>query len=198
MKKILSLALLGVILLSATACDKSENSIIDSVEETQFDVDRVCESIVIKGHKIEIPIRLCDIGGEWSYELMSESVETGLNGAYVYCEGELIYSGSVNNCYKGNEGDGIIYYVAIEDDSGSIDGITPLKATKQEVIEKYGEPSFKQGDEAYEAYYYGSKDLTPLNALGGRYVFIAFENGIVTCVSVSCSDHTVDLNNFLE
>lgn len=197
MRKILIAVLMSAVILTISSCSISEKQDNNSDKNTKSEsyIDRACKNIVIKGHSIEIPFKLGSLKDGWTYELMAEPSENGLTGADILYNGEWIYSANVENCFQGSEDDGIVYYIALENENGSIDGITPFKTTKGEVLNKYGEPNRKQCHETFEAYWYDDNGAPSSGIFGNKAVFISFENELVYCISVSCSNVSFDLES---
>ena len=124
-----------------------------------FDIETVRKNIVIKGQPFEVPTVLKDLSDGWTWKENENSKlrDEGLGFAHIYYNEEEVFVAGVENYYEGTEEKGIIYHFTIEADDSSIDGLTPLKSTKQDVIEKYGEPDeVRQMEEPFiDGYYYG-------------------------------------------
>ena len=105
-----------------------------------FDMERISKSIIIKGQPFEVPVALCDLGEGWTWEEEWTQSDGGGALVYIYYEGEQWFGGTVENYYAGAEDQGSFYNLTIETDDCSIDGFVPYITTKQEVMEKYGEP----------------------------------------------------------
>lgn len=153
-RKIMLILASWILIFSVTACGKQVGSFvanesivgpdISQLEETEgFDMERIRKSVVIKGQSFEIPIALSDLGEGWTWKEHEASWAAGKGGGlvYVYYNDEEWFVGSVRNYYEGSEDKGIICNLTIETDDCSIDGLVPLQSTKQDVIEKYGEPN---------------------------------------------------------
>lgn len=187
-RKIMLILALLMLVSGTVACGKQTDSslvneseteqIISQTEESEgFDMERIRNSVIIKGQPFEIPIALSDLGEGWTWKEHENSwVGSEGNGlVYVYYNDEEWFVGTVRNYYEGNEMEGIIYNLGIESEDSSIDGLVPLVSTKQEVIERYGEPneiSEKSGN-----YHYGTTnyDSTPLGPLNEQELSIAFD-----------------------
>ena len=160
-----------------------------------FDIETVRKNIVIKGQPFEVPTVLKDLSDGWTWK-ESETTkwrDEGLGFAHIYYNEEEVFVAGVENYYEGTEEKGIIYNLTIETDDSSIDGLIPLKSTKQEVIEKYGQPDkVKQMEEPFiDGYYYGTTNDD--NTIGGRIneqrINIKFtEEGIVKIISITYAD----------
>lgn len=143
-RKIMLLPASLILVFCVTACGRQTDSagyIPEGIEG--FDMERIRNSVIIKGQPLEIPIALSDLGEGWTWKEHEASWASG-NGSglvYVYYNDEEWFVGSVRNYYEGSEDEGIICNLTIETDDCSIDGLVPLQSTKQDVIEKYGEPN---------------------------------------------------------
>lgn len=203
MRKILIAVLMSAVILTVSSCSISKKPTDNSNRNTQSEsyIERAAKNIVIKGYSIEIPFKLGSLNDGWTYELMAEPSENGLTGADILYNGEWIYSANVENCFDGSEDDGIVYYIALENENGSIDGITPFKTTKSEVLDKYGEPNHKQSHDSFESYWYTDSGTSPPvnfennTAVISKSVLVSFEGEQVRCISVSCSDASFDLES---
>lgn len=201
-RKIMLMLVLLMLVSGTVACGKQIDSslvnepeteqAISQTEETEgFDIERIRKSIIIKGQPFEIPIALSDLEEGWTWkEHESSWVGSDGNGlVYVYYNDEEWFVGTVRNYYEGNEMEGIIYNLGIETEDSSIDALIPLVSTKQEVIERYGEPneiSEKSGN-----YHYGTmnNDSTNLGPLNEQELSIAFdEKGTVIKIIITYAD----------
>lgn len=199
-KKLIAAVLAVTISAAFTGCDKSENPgsvpespAIVSNSETGFDIDRARKSIVVKGQPFEIPTPLKEIKGDWSYKVDDTMCQEGTCLVEIYYKDELMLKGGGENYFNGKDKEAIMYNTTIKTDDCSVDGITPLKTTKQEVLEKYGEPDSASEDPEGDCYHYGITGVS--NMIGGRFnnqcITIRFtESGIVKLVSVTYADLT--------
>ncbi len=202
--KIVLLTLCAVMAVMVFAGCKNENieaadtGSVDSAAEDSngtFDIETVRKNIVIKGQPFEVPTVLKDLSNGWTWKENENSklCDEGLGLASIYYNEEEMFIAGVENYYEGTEEKGIIYNLTIETDDSSIDGLIPLKSTKQEVIEKYGQPDkVKQMEEPFiDGYYYGTTNDD--NTIGGRIneqrINIKFtEEGIVKIISITYAD----------
>lgn len=150
-KKIMLMLVSLMLLFSVTACNKRVDSstvnelimepdISQSEEAEGFDMERIRKSIVLKGVPFEMPMAFSDLGKDWTWEHYDYLCDDGNGLVDVYYKGELCFYGTVENYFKGSEDGGIIYKLSIETSDCSIDGFIPGISTKQEVMERYGEP----------------------------------------------------------
>ncbi len=150
---------------SSTANESETEQSVSQTEETEgFDMERIRKSIIIKGQPFEIPIALSDLGEEWTWK-ENENSWVGSNGnglVDLYYNDEEWFVFTVENYFEGSEDEGIIYNLSIHTEDCSIDGLVPFVSTKQDVIEKYGEPTeiYKsKTDDGYPHHYtYGTPD----------------------------------------
>ena len=195
-KIIISLLVMGAMLCGITACDNGQLQISADVsenpDESGFNIERVRKNIVIKGQTIEVPTKLGDIQSGWSYELYDEKdVYLTQNQflATMFYKGEEMYIAALENYEKGKAEESIIYNLTIYDSDCSIDGLVPYLTTKQDVVEKYGEPLPDVSRDNY--YYYGL--VNGENKLGGRLndhaIGIRFaEDDTVKSISITYAD----------
>lgn len=168
----------------------------NSVNETGFDIDRVRKSIIIKGQTIEIPVKLGEIPEGWSYKLYDEKdvyLRENQFLATMYYNGNEMYIAALENFFPDKPKESIIYNLTIETDDCSIDGLVPLKSTKQEVVKRYGEPVPKVSDDDY--YFYGI--VNGESKVGGRLndhsLGIRFdESDTITEISITYADLSVN------
>lgn len=175
MKRKVMLMLISLMLVFGTAaCGKQTDSstvneseteqIVSQTEETEgFDMERIRKSVIIKGQPFEIPIALSDLGEEWTWKENENSwVGSDGNGLVdIYYNDEEWFVATVENYYEGSEDEGIIYNLTIRTEDCSIDGLVPFESTRQDVVEKYGEPTeiyTRTGDYPYH-YTYGTRDV---------------------------------------
>ncbi len=188
MKKILLPMILGSILLTFTACGTEEKtlSVTDEDSKKSFDMEKIRKNIVIRGERFEIPVKLNELADGLTFEIWDEDSFEGRNAADIFRNGEELCSVGVMNCYAGAEGESEIYYISLNDSECSADGIVPHISTKQEVLDKYGEPGYKAGDDVSCIFYYGEeKSATPLDGLSGKAVAISFEDDKVATISIT-------------
>ncbi|MDE7231180.1 MAG: hypothetical protein K2N56_11930, partial [Oscillospiraceae bacterium] len=185
MKKLLLPVILSAILLSFPACGTVEEPpFSDNTVKTGFDMDRIRKNIIVKGEHFEIPVKLNELADGLTYELWDEDPFEGRTAADIFRNGDELCTVGVMNCYAGAEGESEIYYISLNDSECSADGIVPLITTKQEVLDKYGEPGYKAEDEVSCIFYYSEKkNITPLDGLSGKTAAITFENDKVSVVS---------------
>lgn len=163
-----------------------------------FDIETVRKNIVIKGQPFEIPMALKDLPEGWTYVEQEIMAYDGLGLATFYYKDKEMFVGALENFYKDNKKDGIIYNTTLRTDDCSIDGIIPLKTTLQEVIDKYGEPAeiSELVGEATYVYSYGIRK--PRTSLLGRsnnqalILSIDKETEIVSLISITYADFSKD------
>lgn len=203
MKKVLCAVLAAALACGLCGCNKeekitseSESSVV-SYSETGFDIDRARKSIVVKGQSFEIPKPLKEIKGDWSYKVNNEYCQEGTCHVEVYYKDELMLTGGGENYFEGKAKDAVMYNTTLKTDDCSVDGIVPLKTTRQEVLDKYGDPDstgLRDSDPSTaKTYKYGIDK--GVNAIAGRFnsqcITIGFnEDGIVELVSVTYADLT--------
>ncbi len=160
-----------------------------------FDIETVRKNIVIKGQPFEVPIVLKDLSNGWTWEENENSKlrDEGLGLASIYYNGEEMFIAGVENYYDGSEEKGIIYNFSIKTDDSSIDGLIPLKSTKQDVIEKYGEPDeVEQMEEPFvDGYCYGIINGwdTVLGRMNDQSLYFGFtEEGIIKKITITYAD----------
>ncbi len=197
-RKILLILSSLMLIFCVTACSKQTDSSTanepeasQTEEEKGFDMERIRKSIVIKGQTFEIPTPLADLGEEWTWKEHENSYwGTDGNGlVYLYYKGEEWFIATVHNYYEGSENEGIIYNLTIDTSDCSIDGLVPLESTRQDVVDKYGEPVeiFTRTGDYPHFYRYGTIDhdagLGPMKQQGLSMGID--ENDIVTEVSIT-------------
>ena len=104
----------------------------------------------------------------------------------MFYNGEEMYIAALENYNKNKPKESIIYNLTIYESDCSIDGLIPQLSTKQDVIDKYGEPLSGVGNERY--YYYGI--VNGENKTGGRLndhcIGVRFtENDIIKAISIA-------------
>lgn len=194
-KKIITLLFCTFMITTTfTACDSKEpSSAVNSFSEDGFDIERVRQRIVIKGQTIKIPMKLKDLPKGWSYKLFDEKdvfLKDDQFLATMFYNNEEMYIASLENYNSKKVKESIIYNLTIENSDCSIDGFIPLESTKQELVEKYGEPVQTN---SYGLYYYGL--VNGDNKLGGRIndhsICVKFtEDDIIETISITYADLT--------
>ena len=194
-KKIITLFFCAfVITATFTACDNKEpSSSVTSFSEDGFDIERVRQRIVIKGQTIEIPVKLKDIAKGWSYKLYDKEdvyLRDDQFMATMFYNGGEMYTAALEQYNEKKPKQSIIYNLTIYDSDCSIDGLVPQESTKQDVVNKYGEPV---NISSYGTYKYGL--INGENKVGGRIndhgISIKFdENDIIKSISITYADLT--------
>lgn len=165
-------------------------------DEIGFDIDRVRKNIIIKGQTIEIPVKLGEIPEGWSYKLYDEKdvyLRENQFLATMYYNGNEMYIADLENFFPDKPKESIIYNLTIYESDCSIDGLMPQLSTKQDVIDKYGEPLSGVGNEHY--YYYGI--VNGENKTGGRLndhsIGVRFtEDNLIKSISITYADLSVN------
>lgn len=165
-------------------------------DEIGFDIDRVRKNIIIKGQTIEIPVKLGEIPEGWSYKLYDEKdvyLRENQFLATMYYNGNEMYIAALENFFPDKPKESIIYNLTIYESDCSIDGLMPQLSTKQDVIDKYGEPLSGVGNEHY--YYYGI--VNGENKTGGRLndhsIGVRFtEDDLIKSISITYADLIVN------
>lgn len=165
-------------------------------DEIGFDIDRVRKNIIIKGQTIEIPVKLGEIPEGWSYKLYDEKdvyLRENQFLATMYYNGNEMYIAALENFFPDKPKESIIYNLTIYESDCSIDGLMPQLSTKQDVIDKYGEPLSGVGNEHY--YYYGI--VNGENKTGGRLndhsIGVRFtEDDLIKSISITYADLSVN------
>lgn len=163
MKKLSIMVTVLAAMLMLVSCGKPSNDLVPKGSESsqvvseesskkKFDIDEVGKNITVKGHKIQLPIRLGDFPNGWTYKEHGDPIGK-LQSFDIYFENEFIITISAENFVEGKEKDAILFNVGLETDDCSVDGIIPNKTTIDEVIEKYGEPDNMTQEK--DIYYYG-------------------------------------------
>lgn len=93
------------------------------------------------------------------------------------------------NYFDGAKDNGIIYNLTIERDDCSIDSLIPFKSTKQDVIDRYGEPNeiTKNG---YYSYGTTNNDDKFAGRINEQCIIICFDEN---CKIISISNTYADL-----
>lgn len=206
-ESMVALLVVATMLCNFTGCSNGETpsptdrnitsvGVSNSVNETGFDIDRVRKSIIIKGQTIEIPMKLNNLPNGWTYKLYDEKdvyLKDNQFLATMYYNGNEMYIAALENFFPDKPKESIIYNLTIETDDCSIDGLVPLKSTKQEVVKRYGEPVPKVSDDDY--YFYGI--VNGESKVGGRLndhsLGIRFdESDTITEISITYADLSVN------
>lgn len=161
-------------------------------DETGFDIDRVRKSIIIKGQTIEIPMRLKDLPKGWTYKLYDEKdvfLKDDQFLATMFYNDEEMYVAALENYKKNKPKESIIYNLTIYSSDCSIDGLTPQLSTRQDLVDKYGQPLPDVSDNGY--YYYGI--VNGENKIGGRLndhsIGVRFtEDDLIKSISITYAD----------
>lgn len=203
-RKIMLMLVALMLVFSVTACNKQADSstVNESVMEQDvsqaekrtegFDMERIRKSVMIKGQSFEMPTALDKLSQEWTWEHDDYLSDDGNGLVNVYYNEEEWFVATVENYFEGSEDEGIIYNLTIETADSSIDGFVPLKSTKQEILEKYGEPveiSERNGEFFYGGIYH--RTFLEVNKKQGLAVMFD-ENDIVTSISIT---YYVDVKN---
>ena len=100
-----------------------------------------------------------------------------------------MFVAGLENYYKKAESDGIVYNLTIETDDCSIDGLIPIKSTKQDIIYKYGDPIKIS---KYGSYYYGIVNNS--DTLGGiikdQSICVKINDDTIESISITYADLT--------
>lgn len=161
-------------------------------DETGFDIDRVRKSIIIKGQTIEIPMKLKDLPKGWTYKLYDEKdvfLKDDQFLATMFYNDEEMYVAALENYKKNKPKESIIYNLTIYSSDCSIDGLTPQLSTRQDLVDKYGQPLPDVSDNGY--YYYGI--VNGENKIGGRLndhcIGVRFtEDALIKSISITYAD----------
>nr|DAP74581.1 MAG TPA: putative peptidyl-prolyl cis-trans isomerase [Caudoviricetes sp.] len=206
-KRLVALILAASMLCGIAGCSKETNGsptesndtsavLSNNNDEIGFDIDRVRKNIIIKGQTIEIPVKLGEIPEGWSYKLYDEKdvyLRENQFLATMYYNGNEMYIAALENFFPDKPKESIIYNLTIETDDCSIDGLVPLKSTKQEVVKRYGEPVPKVSDDDY--YFYGI--VNGESKVGGRLndhsIGVRFtEDNLIKSISITYADLSVN------
>ncbi|MCI1269796.1 MAG: hypothetical protein LKG21_07890 [Ruminococcus sp.] len=195
---ILTLAVLTAITFSACDSSKqnsqtSENTssiAISEPKEGTFDIEYVRKQINIKGQAFEIPMALKDLpeGWTWKEHENSHYSADGSGLAYIYYKDKEMFIAGLENYFDGEKDNGSIYNLTIETNDCSIDGLFPIKSTKQDVTDKYGEPTeiTKSG---YYSYGTTNNDDKFAGRINEQRIIICFdESSKITSISITYAD----------
>lgn len=174
-----------------TESPASNNEDFDGISETGFDIETVRKDIVIKGQMIEIPVKLKDIPKGWSYKLYDKKdvyLRDDQFMATMFYNGEEMYVAALEQYNEKKPKQSIIYNLTIYDSDSSIGSLVPQINTKQDVVDKYGEPD---SISSYGTYKYGI--INGENKVGGRIndhsISVKFdENDIIMSISITYAD----------
>lgn len=173
-----------------TSVDLSGNN-----DETGFDIERIRKNVIVDGQAIEIPIKLKDLPEDWTYETSANRfAEDRCHVEVKNKNGDLLFSCGAENYKESQKGDSRIFDAPFENDKCSVDGITPFKTTREEIIEKYGKAtSIKNFSskkyEGWEEYRYGSLEGKTSNDWHGKCLIVTFnEKGLVDWVTIVYTD----------
>ena len=106
----------------------------------------------------------------------------------------MLFSCGAKNYKESKKGDSRIFDAPFENDKCSVDGITPFKTTREEIVERYGEAtSIKNFNskkyEGWQEYRYGSLEGKTSNDWHGKCLIVTFnEKGIVDWVTIVYTD----------
>lgn len=205
-KRLIALILAASMLCEIAGCTKeSSDSPADisdaSVElsgnndEIGFEIERIRKNVIVDGQAIEIPIKLKDLPKDWTYETSANRfAEDRCHVEVKDKNGDLLFSCGAENYKESQKGDSRIFDAPFENDKCSVDGITPFKTTREEIVERYGEAtSIKNFSskkyEAWEEYRYGSLEGKTSNDWHGKCLIVTFnEKGIVDWVTIVYTD----------
>lgn len=181
-----------------TSDTESEQGIVSSAvrEEETFDIEVVRTNIVIGGQHFEVPIKLSELGKNWSYECYDAEkyyLNPGAGLAQLFYDGEKIIDVGLENYYSDKEEEAIVYNLSVDSFKDSIDDLFLGKTTKQNVLEKYGQPNgtLKRSDNSGEVYYYGTpyNDNKAGSVLKNRCLTVSFnEEDIIKSISITYAD----------
>ena len=196
-KRVVALLATAILLCGFTGCERS--TIPDGSEisyiETGFDIERIRKNVIVDGQAIEIPIKLKELPKDWTYETSANRfAEDRCHVEVKDKNGDLLFSCGAENYKESKKGDSRIFDAPFENDKCSVDGITPFKTTREEIVEKYGEAtSIKNFNskkyEGWQEYRYGSLEGKTSNDWHGKCLIVTFnEKGIVDWVTIVYTD----------
>lgn len=141
-KRVVALLATAILLCGFTGCERStipDGSEI-SYSETGFDIERIRKNVIVDGQAIEIPIKLKELPKDWTYETSANRfAEDRCHVEVKDKNGDLLFSCGAENYKESKKGDSRIFDAPFENDKCSVDGITPFKTTREEIVERYGE-----------------------------------------------------------
>lgn len=205
-KRLVALMLAASMLCGIAGCTKepsdSPADISDaSVElsndndEIGFDIERIRKNIIVDGQAIEIPIMLKELPKDWTYETSANRfAEDRCHVEVKDKNGDLLFSCGAESYKESKKGDSIIFDAPFENDKCSVDGITPFKTTREEIVERYGEATnirklSGSRYEGWEEYRYGPLEGKTSNDWHGKCLLVTFnEKGIVDWVTIVYTD----------
>ena len=196
-KSVVALLAMAILLCGFTGCERStipDGSEI-SYSETGFDIERIRKNVIVDGQAIEIPIKLKELPKDWTYETSANRfAEDRCHVEVKDKNGDLLFSCGAKNYKESKKGDSRIFDAPFENDKCSVDGITPFKTTREEIVERYGEAtSIKNFNskkyEGWQEYRYGSLEGKTSNDWHGKCLIVMFnEKGIVDWVTIVYTD----------
>lgn len=205
-KRLVALMLAASLLCGIAGCTKepsdSPADISDASVELSndndkigFDIERIRKTVVVDGQAIEIPIKLKELPKDWTYETSANRfAEDRCHVEVKDKNGDLLFSCGAENYKESKKGDSRIFDAPFENDKCSVDGITPFKTTREEIVERYGEAtSIKNFNskkyEGWQEYRYGSLEGKTSNDWHGKCLIVTFnEKGIVDWVTIVYTD----------
>lgn len=205
-KRLVALMLAASLLCGIAGCSKETNwspaesnetsvDLSNDYDETGFDIERIRKNVIVDGQAIEIPIKLKDLPKDWTYETSANRfAEDRCHVEVKDKNGDLLFSCGAENYKESQKGDSRIFDAPFENDKCSVDGITPFKTTREEIVERYGEAtSIKKFNskkyEGWEEYRYGSLEGKTSNDWHGKCLMVTFnEKGIVDWVTIVYTD----------
>lgn len=178
-----------------TSSAAADNNTAQEEANGTFDIETVRKNIVIKGQLFEVPTVLKDLSNGWTWKESENTkwCDEGLGLVHIYYNEEEMFVAGVENYYKGSEDKGQIYNFTIKTDDSSVDGLTPLKSTKQDIIEKYGEPDkVRQWEEPFiDGYFYGvvnGRDSV-LGRTNDQSLYCSFtKEGLIRNITITYAD----------
>lgn len=150
-KRLSALMLAAVLLCGISGCSKEQvespqnyisSSTNESVSETGFDIERIRKNIVVDGQVFEIPLRLKNLPKDWTYDVSTDNfIDEGTCRVQIKDNNGKLISSCRAEDYKASKiENSVIYEAPFDIEDCSVDGMIISKSTKQEVVEKYGNP----------------------------------------------------------
>jgi hypothetical protein len=140
-----------------------------------FDIEKVVNNITIDGQPYKWFSSLNELGPDWTWSEFGEPTVMGDDPteatAVVDYKGEEMFGGSVYNYSQGHERDALFFSMSVSNNRISIDGLK-LGDSKQDVLNKYGQPTENRKDGTEKFYYTVEHDSKELS--------IAFEKDKIT------------------